>query len=88
MNATALLEKTRVRLRRHEGSYSEIARRFPEISYSSLTKFAHGQTENPTVMSLQALIDVLDEYEGVGPADAEGGEHQAGTTDSTAGTQP
>ena len=63
MDAQTLLINTRGRLRRHEGRYAEIARRFPAIGYSWLTKLAHGQIENPTVTSLQQLIDALNTVE-------------------------
>jgi len=67
MDAQTLLEKTQERLRRHEGSYAEIARANPAISYSWLTKVAHGQITNPTITSLQQLIEALDAFEGVPP---------------------
>ncbi|MGH8028141.1 MAG: hypothetical protein ACREO0_15595 [Pseudoxanthomonas sp.] len=63
MDADTLLKKTRERLRRHEGQYAEIARQFPEIGYSWLTKVAHGQITNPKVSSLQQLIEALDAFE-------------------------
>lgn len=76
MDAQTLLANTRARLRRHEGSYIEIARANPGISYSWLTKVAHGQATNPTVESLQQLIEALDAFEGarapVEPVAAEG----------------
>lgn len=68
MDASTLLNDTRSRLRRHEGRYAEISRRFPEIGYSWLSKVAHGQITNPTISSLQQLIEALDQFEGVGPA--------------------
>lgn len=67
MNADTLLQKTVGRLRAHEGQYAEIARQNEQISYSWLTKMAHGQITNPTVSSLQQLIDALDVFEGVTP---------------------
>ncbi len=65
MDADTLLQKTVGRLRAHEGQYAEIARQNEHISYSWLTKLAHGQITNPTVSSLQQLIDALDQHEGV-----------------------
>lgn len=65
MDADTLFQNTCDRLRRHEGQYAEIARQNPAISYSWLTKLAHGQMTNPTVGSLQQLIDALDAFEGV-----------------------
>jgi hypothetical protein len=70
MDADTLLAKTVERLRQHEGRYAEIARQAPAISYSWLTKLAHGQITNPTVTSLQQLIDALDAFEGVEKTDA------------------
>lgn len=76
MDAQTLLANTRARLRRHEGSYVEIARANPGISYSWLTKLAHGQATNPTIESLQQLIEALDAFEarqaGEAPAVVEG----------------
>lgn len=63
MDAQTLLTNTRTRLRRHEGRYIEIARANPGISYSWLTKVAHGQATNPTIESLQQLIEALDAFE-------------------------
>lgn len=70
MDADTLLQKTVGRLRRHEGQYAELARQNDQISYSWLTKLAHGQITNPTVTSLQQLIEALDVFEGVRPAPA------------------
>ncbi len=42
-----------------------VMRQNEHISYSWLTKLAHGQITNPTVSSLQQLIDALDQHEGV-----------------------
>ncbi len=67
MDADTLLQKTVERLRAHEGQYAEIARQNEQISYSWLTKLAHGQITNPTVSSLQQLIEALDQFEGVPP---------------------
>ncbi len=67
MDADTLLQKTVGRLRAHEGQYAEIARQNELISYSWLTKMAHGQITNPTVSSLQQLIDALDAFEGLPP---------------------
>jgi len=64
MDADTLLQQTVDRLRRHEGKYAEISRQCPEIGYSWLTKVAHGQIKNPTVSSLQQLIEALDTFEG------------------------
>ncbi|MFE3969013.1 hypothetical protein [Stenotrophomonas sp. YIM B13575] len=65
MDADTLLHQTVVRLRAHEGKYAEIARQNPDIGYSWLTKLAHGQITNPTIASLQQLIEALDAFEGV-----------------------
>lgn len=65
MDADTLLHQTVVRLRAHEGKYAEIARQNPDIGYSWLTKLAHGQITNPTVASLQQLIEALNAFEGV-----------------------
>lgn len=65
MDAQTLLEETRTRLKKHEGQYAEIARRTDGLSYSWLTKFAHGQADNPTVANLQKLIAALDHFEGL-----------------------
>lgn len=88
MDALTLLEKTKERLRQHEGDYAEISRR-TGVSYSSLVKLAQGYSGNPTVESLQRVIDALDAFEGVAPrADVEataapGGQaEQAGDPDS------
>lgn len=64
MSVVAVFEKTVARLRKHEGAYAEIARQ-SGISYSSLVKLAQGYTPNPTVDSLQKVIDALDAFEGV-----------------------
>ena len=72
MDAYTLLHQTVVRLRAHEGKYAEIARQNLAIGYSWLTKLAHGQITNPTIASLQRLIEALDAFEGLergGPAD-------------------
>ncbi|WP_282265556.1 hypothetical protein [Stenotrophomonas sp. PS02298] len=66
MDALTLLEQTKERLRQHEGDYAEISRR-TGVSYSSLVKLAQGHTGNPTVDSLQRVIDALDLFEGVPP---------------------
>lgn len=63
MDAQTLLEQTRDRLRTHEGSYAEIARQSATFSYSWLSKVAQGKIDNPTVTSLQQLIDALDAFE-------------------------
>ena len=63
MDAQTLFDSTRDRLRKHEGEYIKICQAAPEISYSWLTKLAHGQIKNPTVTSLQQLIEALDAYE-------------------------
>ena len=65
MDADTLLHQTVVRLRAHEGKYAEIARQNPDIGYSWLTKLAHGQITNPTIASLQQLIEALNAFEGV-----------------------
>ncbi|MGH8073681.1 MAG: helix-turn-helix domain-containing protein [Lysobacter sp.] len=69
MDAQRLLEETRDRLRKLEGRYAEF-HRASGISYSSLTKFAQGHETNPTVASLQRLIEALDAFEGVQPPPA------------------
>lgn len=38
------------------------------ISYSTLTKLAQGHADNPTVNSLQAVIQALDAFDGGEPA--------------------
>lgn len=65
-----MLEKTVERLRQHKGQYAEIARQ-TGISYSSLVQLAQGVADNPTVGSLQLVIEALDKYEGVDPAATE-----------------
>ncbi|HDS1664584.1 hypothetical protein N5D13_01025 [Stenotrophomonas maltophilia] len=65
MDADTLLHQTVVRLRAHEGKYAEIARQNPDIGYSWLTKLAHGQITNPTIASLQQLIEALNAFEGL-----------------------
>jgi transcriptional regulator with XRE-family HTH domain len=65
VDAHTLVEITRARLKKHEGQYAEIARQTPGLSYSWLTKFAHGQADNPTVANLQTLKEALDAFEGV-----------------------
>lgn len=60
MDAQTLSDNTRNRLLAYEGRYSEIARRFPDLSQSWLSKFANGHKDNPTVTSLQNLIEALD----------------------------
>lgn len=65
VDALQLVEETRARLKKHEGAYAELSRQTPGLSYSWLTKFAHGQADNPTVANLQLLITALDAYEGV-----------------------
>lgn len=62
MDASTLCETTRSRLQKHEGSYAQIARD-SGLSYSSLTKFAQGHIDNPTVDSLQQFIDALNAFE-------------------------
>lgn len=63
MDASTLVENTRTRLKRLEGQYAEIARQWPGLSYSWLTKFAQRSDSNPTVTSLQQLIEALDAFE-------------------------
>ncbi|MEN5271869.1 hypothetical protein [Stenotrophomonas lactitubi] len=70
MDALTFLEKTVDRLRGFGGHYAEIARR-SGISYSSLVKLAQGHADNPTIESLQRVIEALNAFEGVEP----GGEH-------------
>ena len=65
MDANTLLETIVARLKKHEGKYAEIVRLNPEISYSSLTKLAHGQTDNPKIASLHQIIEALDRFDGV-----------------------
>lgn len=68
MDAQTLLDSTRERLRKHEGKYAEIARLSDgAFSYSWLSKVATGAMSNPTVASLQQLIQALDAFEGVEP---------------------
>jgi transcriptional regulator with XRE-family HTH domain len=62
MEPQALADSLRTRLRQHEGRYIEICRDHG-ISYSWLTKFAHGAAENPRVESLQRLHDALAHYD-------------------------
>lgn len=62
MDAQRLLKETRDRLRQLEGRYAEFSRA-SGISYSSLTKLAQGHENNPTVASLQRLINALDAFE-------------------------
>ncbi|HEY1034595.1 MAG TPA: helix-turn-helix transcriptional regulator [Pseudoxanthomonas sp.] len=70
MDAISLFEKTRERLRKHEGQYAELARQ-SGLSYSQLTKLAQGHAPNPTVETLQKVIDALDAFEGVEKAEAD-----------------
>lgn len=63
MDAKTLSEATRSRLKGYEGRYSEIAQRFPDLSLSWLSKFANEVKDNPTVSSLQSLIEALDELD-------------------------
>lgn len=65
MDARTLLQQTRTRLRRHRGKYSEIARANPTLSLSWVSQVARGKIENPTVDSLQQLIEALNDFEGV-----------------------
>lgn len=65
VDALELVELTRTRLKTHEGAYAELSRQTPGLSYSWLTKFAHGQADNPTIANLQLLITALDAFEGV-----------------------
>lgn len=57
-----ICERTRTRLRKHTGHFQEICR-LGELSYSSVTKFAHGQTENPTMDTLVKLNEALNLFE-------------------------
>lgn len=68
MDAATLLKKTRTRLRKHKGRYAELARANPSFSHSWLAKVATGSISNPTVTSLQQLIEALDAFEGVVPS--------------------
>ncbi len=63
MDALTFLEKTVERLRGFGGHYAEIARR-SGISYSSLVKLAQGHADNPTIETLQRVIEALDAFEG------------------------
>lgn len=54
-----IAEAARARLVGYAGRYTEIAQRNPELSLSWLSKFANGKTDNPTVGTLQNLIDAL-----------------------------
>lgn len=67
MDAQTLLDKTVERLRQHKGQYAEIARQ-SGLSYSSLVQVAQGVADNPTIASLQQVIEALDKFEGVTPA--------------------
>lgn len=67
MDANTLFENTVARLQKHEGNYAEIAR-ISGLSYSQLTKLAQGHAGNPTIASLQKVIEALDAYEGVAVA--------------------
>lgn len=62
MDAQTLLEETRDRLRKLEGRYAELSR-VSGLSYSSLTKLAQGHADNPTISSLQLVIEALDTFE-------------------------
>lgn len=73
MDANTLLENTVARLQKHEGSYAEIAR-ISGLSYSQLTKVAQGHADNPTVATLQKVIEALDAFEGVAPTPPAGAE--------------
>lgn len=64
MDARTLLKETRTRLRRHRGKYSELARANPDLSLSWVSQVARGKIDNPTVDSLQQLIEALDDFEG------------------------
>ncbi|NUS37626.1 MAG: hypothetical protein HOQ02_01175 [Lysobacter sp.] len=65
-----MLSELRSRLKRHEGSYPKISALHEGLTYSWVTKFAHGQAENPTVANLQALKEALDAFEGPSEAAA------------------
>lgn len=69
MDAKTLLLKVRLRLKKHEGNYAEITRR-SGLSYSQLVKLAAGHADNPTVQTLQRVIEALDAFEGVAAAPA------------------
>lgn len=85
MDANTLLQNTRDRLRKHEGQYAEIARQFPGLSYSWLTKFAHREDSNPTTTTLQQLIEALDAYETtqIPPPNGTNGTNGTNPTNST-----
>ncbi len=70
MDAETLLKNTVARLQKHEGSYAEIAR-ISGLSYSQLTKVAQGHADNPTVATLQKVIEALDAFEGIAPVTAD-----------------
>lgn len=59
MDAMTLLSLTRARLNQCHGRYAEISRQ-SGIPYSSLVKLAQGHAKNPTVDSLQSVIEALD----------------------------
>lgn len=59
MDAMTLLSLTRARLNSCHGRYAEISRQ-SGIPYSSLVKLAQGHAKNPTVDSLQSVIEALD----------------------------
>lgn len=60
--AMDICERTRVRLKKHTGHFPEICR-LGELSYSSLTKFAHGQADNPTIDTLTRINEALNLFE-------------------------
>lgn len=62
MDANTLFQETVVRLQKHEGQYAEIAR-LSGLSYSQLTKVAQGHADNPTVGTLQKVIEALNAFE-------------------------
>lgn len=74
MDAQTLSDQTRERLRAYEGRYAEIARRFSALSQSWLSKFANGHKDNPTVGSLQALIEALAQLDDEAAAGAAAGD--------------
>lgn len=69
IDAQTLLEATKGRLLKHKGRYAEICRE-TGISYSSLVQLAQGHADNPTVNSLQRVIEALDQFEGIERAPA------------------
>jgi transcriptional regulator with XRE-family HTH domain len=60
--AMDICERTRARLKKHTGHFPEICR-LGGLSYSSVTKFAHGQADNPTIETLMNINEALNLFE-------------------------